>query len=88
MTRAPAELDAIVRAALADIAPEIDADNVAVNDNIRDSFDLDSIDFLGFVEALHAATGIDIPERDYRTVETVAACVAYLGRRMADGASG
>jgi acyl carrier protein len=36
------------------------------------------MDLLNFVIELHRATGIDIPERDYPKLETLAGCVAYL----------
>jgi acyl carrier protein len=40
--------------------------------------DIDSMDFLKVVVALHAAVGLDIPEADYPKVQTMGSAVAYL----------
>jgi len=45
---------------------------------MRDALDIDSVDFLNFIAALHEQTGVDIPERDYPMVSTIARCVEYL----------
>jgi acyl carrier protein len=44
----------------------------------RDQFEIDSMDFLNFIIALHEATGVDIPEVDYPLLETLGGCVAYI----------
>jgi len=36
------------------------------------------MDFLNFMVALHAATGIDVPERDYGKLPTLEAVLDYL----------
>ena len=36
------------------------------------------MDFLNFVAALHKATGVDIPEADYRKLFTLAGVQKYL----------
>ena len=86
MDRSPAELDALVRGVLRDIAPDMDIDALRADDDMRDSLDIDSVDFLNFVAALHGQTGVDIPERDYPMVSTVARCIDYLTRSL-DGNS-
>ena len=78
MTRSSSEMDQLVRAILRDIAPEMDIDGLRAEEEMRDALDIDSVDFLNFVAALHEQTGIDIPERDYPMVSTVAGCVGYL----------
>lgn len=67
-----------VSEALARIAPEVDLLDVRGSDRLRDSLDLDSLDFLALVDALHDRTGIDIPEKDYPLVETLDGLLAYL----------
>jgi acyl carrier protein len=62
------KLEEIVRATLAQIAPE------AFNEQL----DIDSMDFLNFVIALDEATGVEIPERDYAQLGTLDGCVRYL----------
>lgn len=80
MTRSSAEMEQLVRETLRDIAPELDIDALPADDDMRDALDIDSVDFLNFVSALHEQTGVDIPERDYPLVSTVARCVEYLSR--------
>jgi acyl carrier protein len=67
--------------ALASVAPEIDLHAIDAHTDLRDQYDLDSVDFLNFVVAIHAATGIDIPEVDYPKLATLDECVAYLASR-------
>lgn len=69
---------ALLRTTLHHVAPEADLDDVGPDETIQEALDLDSIDFLNLVVALHEATGIDIPERDYPELTTVDRCVAYL----------
>jgi len=63
---------------LAAVAPDADVQHLAVDADVREALDLDSLDFLRFVGALHKATGVSIPEAEYRTVCTVSGCVDYL----------
>ena len=62
------------------IAPDIEADDVADDDHIQDDLELDSMDVLNLVTALHERTGIDIPEADYPQIATLALAVEYLSR--------
>jgi acyl carrier protein len=78
-----ADIDQLVRRLLSDIAPDIDFDTMDPTMDIRDAADIDSVDYLNFIEAVHAATGIDIPERDYVHVRTIGGCRTYLERRLA-----
>ncbi|MGH9085183.1 MAG: acyl carrier protein [Acidimicrobiales bacterium] len=60
------------------IAPEVDLDEVDPEAPLQEAMDLDSMDFLNLVTALHEATGIDVPERDYPSLATVDGFVAYV----------
>lgn len=74
----PVDPRSAVAAALRQIAPEIDPQTLDDSDRLRQDLDLDSLDFLRLIEQLAAATGIDIPERDYPAVATVGGLVGYL----------
>ena len=78
MSGSTTELDALVRGILSDIAPDMDIEGLRADDDMRDALDIDSVDFLNFIAALHEQTGVDIPERDYPMVSTIARCVEYL----------
>ena len=72
------DLEGVVRAALVDVAPDLAGSTVAPDADFHADLGLDSMDTLNLAIALHDATGIDIPERDYPRIRTLADCVAYL----------
>jgi acyl carrier protein len=78
-----AELRRILAEALRRVAPEADVDALAPDAELREELEIDSIDVLNLAIALHEATGIDIPERDYAELATLARGAAYLRRRLA-----
>jgi acyl carrier protein len=63
---------------LAEIAPEADLEHLDENADLREQLDIDSFDFLNVIIGLHERTGIDVPERDYPKLTTLAGCVSYL----------
>ncbi len=60
------------------IAPEADLDQLRPDLSLRDQLDIDSMDFLNFVIALHKELQVDIPERYYPKLLTLEGCVNYL----------
>ena len=64
---------------LGGIAPEADPATLAGDADLREALDLDSMDFMNFVVALHERTGIDMPEADYPKLRTLDGAIAYLG---------
>lgn len=77
----PDEIRALALDLLGSIAPEANLAALGEDEGLREALDLDSMDFLNFVVALHKATGIDIPEADYRQLSTLAGIQRYLGNR-------
>jgi acyl carrier protein len=73
--------------ALTRIAPEVDPASIAPGVSFRDQLDLDSMDFLNFVLALHERLKIDIAEADYPNLYTLDGAVAYLAGRNPAGSS-
>lgn len=67
-----------VLAVLHEVAPEIEMSSVDPVDDLREQFDLDSMDILNLAIGLFQATGVEIPERDYPRIVTVDGCVDYL----------
>ena len=63
---------------LGNIAPEWDAAEIDPKEDIREAMDIDSMDILNLVIALHKRTGIDIPEADYSELVTIDGAVSYL----------
>ena len=66
--------------ALAGIAPEADFAALPGKAQLRDELDLNSMDFLNFIAALHERAKIDIPEADYPRLVTLDGAVSYLCR--------
>lgn len=79
------EIRAVMLRALGDIAPEADLAALRADAPFREQLDLDSMDLLSFVVALHDALGVEIPEADYPRLATPAGCVEYLAERRAEG---
>jgi acyl carrier protein len=71
-----------VLASLASVAPEVDAERVPGDAELRQELDLDSMDFLNFVIGLHTRLGVDVPETDYAKLATVNKAAAYLASRL------
>ncbi len=63
---------------LGQIAPEADLAELNPDVSFRDQLDIDSMDFLNFVIAVHKELHVEIPEADYPKLATLNGCLAYL----------
>jgi len=68
----------VVLEELGNIAPEADLASLDPAADLREALDIDSMDFLNFITAIHHRLGIDIPELDYPKLDTLDGAVAYL----------
>ncbi|WP_054812655.1 acyl carrier protein [Nocardia arizonensis] len=78
-----------VRACLRGFATQAEIDALDVDAPLRSTLELDSIDFLTFVERLSAA-GRRIEESDYPRLATIRSCVDFLTEEapeLRDGAT-
>ncbi len=66
---------------LGNLAPEADLGTVPPDADLREALDLDSMDFLNLVMALHKRLAIDIPERDYAELRTIGDAIEYLAAK-------
>lgn len=75
-----------VRTALLDclgrIAPEVDMATLRAEARLRDQVDLDSVDWMNFLVAVHAALGIDIPDADAARLVTLDQLLDYCAVRL------
>ena len=75
-----------IKAALADelykIAPDVTLDKIDQSANLREEFDIDSIDFLQLVTALGKRFDLPMPEADYPQMESFNAMVQYLTSKI------
>ncbi|HLN77026.1 MAG TPA: phosphopantetheine-binding protein [Nocardioidaceae bacterium] len=71
----------MVARAVREIVPDADVGAVSPDADLRRTFELDSLDFLSFVELLVKDSGVRIDEDDYPELATTAGCVDFLVRR-------
>lgn len=71
-----------VLAALRKIAPEADPRSLDPKESLRDQLDVDSMDFLNFLIAVHERLGVDIPEADYPRLSSLDAITSYLAQKI------
>jgi acyl carrier protein len=64
------------------IAPELEEGGLRADRPLRDQIDLDSMDWLNVLVALHEKLQVDIPEADYEKLASVRSCVDYLAARV------
>jgi acyl carrier protein len=72
------EVRKLVLAELKRIAPELEEGELAPGKLLREQVDLDSMDWLNFLVALHERLKVEIPESDYARLGTLDQVVAYL----------
>ena len=77
------DLRTTVLDALLEVAPEVDPVTVDGVEPLAEQLDLDSMDFLAFLQSVADRTGVEIPEEDYGLVRTLDGCVAYLEEHAA-----
>lgn len=75
------EIVALLRNQLNEIAAG-EATDLPLDADLRDELDLDSMDLLQIVRALHERLTIDIPEVDYGRLDTLRNFAAYLESRL------
>jgi acyl carrier protein len=74
-----------IRAALREVAPDVDFDTVPLNGELRDAVGLDSLDFLRLVELLSESTGVRIDEEDYPKLATLRSGIDWLASAVPIG---
>jgi acyl carrier protein len=63
---------------LQQIAPDTSPSALKLEENIRETLNIDSFDFLQFVISLHEKTGVEIPEEDYGKINTIQNAITYI----------
>ena len=64
------------------VAPEVEEGELRPDRPLRDQVDLDSMDWLNVLVALHEKLKVDIPEADYGKLVTLDNLVGYLRDRL------
>ncbi len=77
-----AECAALVRKVLFSVAPDLEGETIAPEETFRDQFEIDSMDFVGFVLAFEKELGVTIPEIDYPLLSSMDGCVRYVDSKQ------
>lgn len=75
------DVKAAIASVLHGIAPEVDLNSIAPDQNFQEATDIDSFDFLNLLVGLHQELGVDIPESDYGKLRSLNDLLSYLGAR-------
>ena len=70
-----------IEESLVQVAPEADLGSLGPDADLRDTLELDSLDFLNFVEVLSGRTETRIDEDDYPQLATMASAIKFLANR-------
>ena len=76
------EIRKVLQEELGNIAPEMDIDKLDPSADLREALDIDSIDYLNFITAVHQRLGVDVPELDYPKLFTLNGAVSYLAQKL------
>ncbi|MCP5025392.1 MAG: acyl carrier protein [Actinomycetia bacterium] len=74
----PEEARAVLVASIQQVAPETDPDSVPGDADLLDELELDSMDVLNVVVAVHDRCGLEIAERDYPKLLTLDSFTDHL----------
>jgi acyl carrier protein len=80
------EIRASVVGVIKSVAPELEEGELRADRPLRDQIDLDSMDWLNVLVALHEKLRVDIPETDYGKLVTLDDLVGYLRGKLAQRA--
>ena len=76
------EILALVFTELENVAPGCAPGSADPGASLQDELDIDSMDFLNFIIALHERLNVEIPESDYPKLATLNAIVTYLQKKI------
>jgi acyl carrier protein len=71
----------IVRESIARVIPDADFTVLGPDDPFRDALDMDSLDFLSFIETLSERTGVRIDDEDTPQLTTLSGSADFLVAR-------
>ncbi len=77
-----ADIRTVLTEELGNIAPEMDLQTLDPAADLREALDIDSMDFLNFVIAVHRRLAVDIPELDYPKLITFDGAMGYLKAKL------
>jgi acyl carrier protein len=81
----PDDLRQMLETTLREIVPDASLDGLSGDADLRDTFELDSLDFVELVERLGKRAGFRIEDDDAEQLRTIDSATAFLARGGARG---
>lgn len=72
------EIKSVIVQLLKNIAPDTNPELLKPDDNIRQTLEIDSFDYLQFIVGLDEKLGTNIPEEDYGKIQKMGELVGYV----------
>ncbi|MEA3352638.1 MAG: phosphopantetheine-binding protein [Campylobacterota bacterium] len=72
------DIKKIIVEQILDVAADIEEDEIGYDDNIQESLEIDSFDFLKILTAINEKTTVEVPEKDYSKVDSVNNMAEYI----------
>ncbi|MHA3771468.1 acyl carrier protein [Verrucomicrobiota bacterium sgz303538] len=85
MTLTDAQVKQAIIKRIGEVAPEADLNALRPDENVRESLDIDSYDFLNVLIGLSEDLGIEVPEADYAKLATLKGMADYFVARGGEG---
>lgn len=76
------EIKSTIIKTILEIAPDIEEDEIEPNENIQESLEIDSFDFLKILTQMNGETGVEVPEADYSKVSTLESMAEYFSQHL------
>ena len=83
----PNDARALLESALREIVPDADLDRLPADADLRQTFELDSLDFVELVEKLSKRAGFRIEDEDAERLRTVGSATSFLATGAASAPS-
>ena len=79
----PDQIRTILLEEIGNIAPEAELATLRPDADLREELDIDSISFLNLMIAVGQRLGVNVPEKDYARLGTLAGATDYLAKLTA-----
>jgi len=76
------EIKSVIIKTILEIAPDIEEDEIEPNENLQQSLEIDSFDFLNILTQMNENIGVEVPEADYSQVGTLEDMAEYFVQRL------
>ncbi|HEV7203797.1 MAG TPA: acyl carrier protein [Jatrophihabitans sp.] len=74
----PEQAQQVVEQAIVSAVPDADVGTLGPDDDLRETLELDSLDFVAVVESLSVRAAFRIDEEDYRELRTLARAAQFV----------